>query len=164
MVIFCWFNFNSLVTNTGYLCEASAYQLERMLGLKMVPVTRLVYLSAPSFNYKRTTRNNCSNENKPLPPKLGSLQLFAENFLEAQAFFRSGTETFSTELVEDKRFLFEFQKLVILDYIIRNTDRGMDNWLLKRQIIPVPLVKIIAIDHGLSFPQRHPSQCRSFPY
>ena len=25
----------------------------------------------------------------------------------------------------------EFERLVILDYIIRNTDRGNDNWLLK---------------------------------
>ena len=25
----------------------------------------------------------------------------------------------------------EFERLVVLDYIIRNTDRGNDNWLLK---------------------------------
>ena len=30
-----------------------------------------------------------------------------------------------------KQFQFQFEKLVILDYIIRNTDRGNDNWLLK---------------------------------
>lgn len=28
-------------------------------------------------------------------------------------------------------FQFEFEKLVVLDYIIRNTDRGNDNWLIK---------------------------------
>ena len=30
-----------------------------------------------------------------------------------------------------KQFQFQFEKLVILDYIIRNTDRGNDNWLIK---------------------------------
>ncbi len=28
-------------------------------------------------------------------------------------------------------FQFKFERLVILDYIIRNTDRGNDNWLIK---------------------------------
>lgn len=30
-----------------------------------------------------------------------------------------------------KSFQLQFEKLVILDYIIRNTDRGNDNWLIK---------------------------------
>ena len=30
-------------------------------------------------------------------------------------------------------FLVKFQKLVILDFIIRNTDRGNDNWLIKAE-------------------------------
>jgi hypothetical protein len=28
-------------------------------------------------------------------------------------------------------FQFKFERLVVLDYIIRNTDRGNDNWLIK---------------------------------
>jgi hypothetical protein len=28
-------------------------------------------------------------------------------------------------------FQLEFEKMVILDYLIRNTDRGNDNWLIK---------------------------------
>lgn len=28
-------------------------------------------------------------------------------------------------------FQFQFEKLVVLDYIIRNTDRGNDNWLIR---------------------------------
>lgn len=30
-----------------------------------------------------------------------------------------------------QKFQLQFEKLVILDYIIRNTDRGNDNWLIK---------------------------------
>lgn len=29
------------------------------------------------------------------------------------------------------RFQLQFERLVVLDYIIRNTDRGNDNWLIK---------------------------------
>lgn len=131
----------------------------------MVPVTELVYLSSTRFNYKRKTRNAClEQEQHRLPAKLGSLQLFAEDYQDAETFLRTSTDQLHSDLTQDRAFLFEFQKLVILDYIIRNTDRGMDNWLVKRQKSPVPLVKIVAIDHGLAFPYRHPSQCRSFPY
>lgn len=30
-----------------------------------------------------------------------------------------------------KQFQLQFERIVILDYIIRNTDRGNDNWLIK---------------------------------
>lgn len=33
--------------------------------------------------------------------------------------------------VERKRFLVLFQKMCVLDYVIRNTDRTMDNWLIR---------------------------------
>lgn len=29
------------------------------------------------------------------------------------------------------RFQLQFERLVVLDYIIRNTDRGNDNWLIR---------------------------------
>ena len=41
---------------------------------------------------------------------------------------------FETEPLPDpasKDFQQKFERLVILDYIIRNTDRGNDNWLIK---------------------------------
>ena len=31
----------------------------------------------------------------------------------------------------ERPFQLQFERLVILDYIIRNTDRGNDNWLVK---------------------------------
>lgn len=30
-----------------------------------------------------------------------------------------------------QKFQIQFERLVVLDYIIRNTDRGNDNWLIK---------------------------------
>lgn len=33
--------------------------------------------------------------------------------------------------LERKRFLVLFQKMCVLDYVIRNTDRNMDNWLIR---------------------------------
>jgi len=60
----------------------------------------------------------------------------------------------------------QFERVVILDYIIRNTDRTSENWLIKAKDLDglVPEVKIIAIDHGLAFPFKHPDQWRSYPY
>jgi hypothetical protein len=31
----------------------------------------------------------------------------------------------------DEEFQLKFERLVVLDFIIRNTDRGNDNWLIK---------------------------------
>ncbi len=30
----------------------------------------------------------------------------------------------------EKKLQLQFERLVVLDYIIRNTDRGKDNWLI----------------------------------
>lgn len=41
-------------------------------------------------------------------------------------------------------FQLQFERLVVLDYIIRNTDRGNDNWLIKYEhpkIINSPTIK-----------------------
>lgn len=82
-----------------------------------------------------------------------------------------------------QEFQSQFERLVILDYIIRNTDRNNDNWLVKINKIDTsatdvdagviqawspkrqPLVKIAAIDNGLAFPFKHPDEwraCKSF--
>ena len=135
-----------------------------MLGLKIVPVTNLVYLSSPSINYKKKVRKQCVMENMQMPLKLGSLQLFADGCEEAKKFFNARILP-QEQLLVNICFLLEFQKMVILDYAIRNTDRGMDNWLITKQLdSPATTIKIIAIDHGLAFPFRHPSQFRSYPY
>nr|CAI1509714.1 hypothetical protein SEUBUCD650_0J01130 [Saccharomyces eubayanus] len=64
------------------------------------------------------------------------------------------------------QFRLELEKLIILDYIMRNTDRGLDNWMLK--LIKLPnnkwKIKLAAIDNGLAFPWKHPDEWRLYPY
>lgn len=65
-----------------------------------------------------------------LPPKVGSFQTFVEGYKDADFWLRK----FESEpLCEEqaKELQLKFEKLVILDYVIRNTDRGNDNWLIK---------------------------------
>lgn len=98
----------------------------------------------------------------------------------------------SESTVVKKLFQLEFEKMVCLDYVIRNTDRGLDNWMVKVDYVdavtdkpasPVsadlvnvtpdvklqtttrkPRVRIAAIDNGLAFPFKHPDSWRSYPY
>ncbi|CCK73525.1 1-phosphatidylinositol 4-kinase LSB6 NDAI_0G05420 [Naumovozyma dairenensis CBS 421] len=63
----------------------------------------------------------------------------------------------------------ELEKLIILDYIMRNTDRGLDNWMIK---VEPPgnenqenwSIELAAIDNGLCFPWKHPDEWRLYPY
>ncbi|KDN40610.1 hypothetical protein K437DRAFT_258600 [Tilletiaria anomala UBC 951] len=89
----------------------------------------------------------------------------------------------TTELMES--FRLELEKLVVLDYLMRNTDRGLDNamvsvWSTKPDLAsgaPAPgsggsgsqdsivrRMKIGAIDSSLSFPHSHPSGMREYPF
>lgn len=141
----CCFGRSCLVPNQGYLSEASAYMVDKMLGLGVVPKTRVVKLFSKTFNYsaidraKARTKRNVS-ERFPkvgkhfnrigLPPKVGSFQLFVENYEDASIWLRR-FEEFPPETEVKREFQIEFERLVILDYIIRNTDRGNDNWLIR---------------------------------
>jgi phosphatidylinositol 4-kinase type 2 len=71
----------------------------------------------------------------------------------------------------------QFERMIVLDYVTRNTDRGHENWLIKvekRADSTDPhwppdvdeRVRIAAIDNGLSFPFKHPDSwrtCMSLP-
>lgn len=86
-----------------------------------------------------------------------------------------------------QKFQLQFERLVVLDYIIRNTDRGNDNWLIKYEqpsivngntvsaqveltdtsdwnLVQLPEISIAAIDNGLAFPYKHPDSWRAYPY
>ena len=52
--------------------------------------------------------------------QLGSFQLFVEGYKDAEFYLRK-MEVEPLPAVTNKDFLFQFQKLVCLDYIIRNT-------------------------------------------
>lgn len=140
----CCFGRSCLVPNQGYLSEASAYAVDRKLNLGIVPKTRVVKLFSQTFNYsaidraKSRTKRNVS-ERFPkvgkhfnrigLPPKVGSFQLFVENYEDAAIWLRR-FEELPPETDVKREFQLQFERLVILDYIIRNTDRGNDNWLI----------------------------------
>ncbi|NXD06480.1 P4K2B kinase, partial [Nothocercus nigrocapillus] len=146
----CCFGRGCLVPNQGYLSEAGAYLVDDKLGLGVVPKT-----------------------------KVGSFQLFVEGYKEADYWLRK----FETDPLPEntrKEFQSQFERLVILDYVIRNTDRGNDNWLVRYEkqddgsdlsdkdiqwtVTKDPIIKIAAIDNGLAFPFKHPDEWRAYPF
>uniref|UniRef100_A0A0N5A3J4 Phosphatidylinositol 4-kinase type 2 n=1 Tax=Parastrongyloides trichosuri TaxID=131310 RepID=A0A0N5A3J4_PARTI len=148
----------------GYLSEAGASYIDQKLGLNVVPPTGVVALAAPTFNYgkidraKARTKQRISNrypqiakvfKRTGLPSKIGSLQVFVKGYEDAYIVLRKW-ESKEAELpdLSKKHFLLQFQKMTMLDYIIRNTDRGNDNWLVKT-ILPNKDEKIIENDHPI---------------
>ncbi|XP_047486633.1 phosphatidylinositol 4-kinase type 2-alpha-like isoform X1 [Penaeus chinensis] len=188
----CCFGRSCLVPNQGYLSEAGASLVDQKLQLNVVPKTRVVKLASETFNYTRIDREKSRakklvSERFPkvgrhfhrigLPPKVGSFQLFVEGFKDADYWLRR----FEAEPLGEttsRQFQLQFERLVILDYIIRNTDRGNDNWLIKYDkpelddqgdgedwsLVKPPEVKVAAIDNGLAFPFKHPDSWRAYPY
>ncbi|XP_067418662.1 phosphatidylinositol 4-kinase type 2-beta [Emydura macquarii macquarii] len=190
----CCFGRGCLVPNQGYLSEAGACLVDTKLGLGVVPKTKVVWLVSETFNYSAIDRAKSRGkkyalEKVPkvgkkfhrigLPPKVGSFQLFVEGYKEAEYWLRK----FETDPLPEntrKQFQSQFERLVVLDYVIRNTDRGNDNWLVRYekqddetdlsdkdiQWTPSkePVIKIAAIDNGLAFPFKHPDEWRAYPF
>lgn len=192
----CCFGRNCLIPNQGYLSEAGASLVDQKLGLNIVPKTKVVRLASETFNYTAFDRAKArskkfATERFPdtlgkhvkagLPPKLGSFQTFVDGYKDAEFHLRK-FEVESLPAITNKDFLIQFQKLVCLDYIIRNTDRGNDNWLIKyertpevdRQVageeggdwdyVDPPKIFVAAIDNGLAFPFKHPDSWRAYPF
>uniref|UniRef100_T1IIS3 Phosphatidylinositol 4-kinase type 2 n=1 Tax=Strigamia maritima TaxID=126957 RepID=T1IIS3_STRMM len=192
----CCFGRNCLVPNQGYLSEAGASLVDQKLQLNIVPKTKVVKLASETFNYlpldraKARAKKNVSGRFPTigrrfhrigLPPKVGSFQLFVTEYKDADFWLRR----FESEQLPEsaqKQFQFQFERLVVLDYITRNTDRGNDNWLIKYDkpevdsdratgpddwdvvTVKEPEIKISAIDNGLAFPFKHPDSWRAYPF
>uniref|UniRef100_A0A6M2DM22 Phosphatidylinositol 4-kinase type 2 n=1 Tax=Xenopsylla cheopis TaxID=163159 RepID=A0A6M2DM22_XENCH len=198
----CCFGRACLIPNQGYLSEAGASLVDAKLQLKVVPKTRVVRLVSETFNYPRIDRQKTRvkkaiTEQFPtmglrfnrigLPPKSGSFQIFVEGYKDADYWLRRFEQEPLPARLANK-FQLQFEKLVILDYIIRNTDRGNDNWLIKYEqpaivntssgtktrvelneatdwnLVQLPEISIAAIDNGLAFPFKHPDSWRAYPY
>ncbi|KFM74535.1 Phosphatidylinositol 4-kinase type 2-beta, partial [Stegodyphus mimosarum] len=184
----CCFGRSCLVPNQGYLSEAGASLVDQKLQLNIVPKTKVVYLTSETFNYSaldraksRTKKNMVQRFPRfplhfnriDLPPKVGSFQLFVDGYKDADYWLKKFE---SDPLPEDlqRQFQLQFERLVVLDYIIRNTDRGNDNWLIKYEKPDSSSldgltewkgeVKLAAIDNGLAFPFKHPDSWRAYPY
>ncbi|KAF8658260.1 hypothetical protein AX16_002036 [Volvariella volvacea WC 439] len=180
-----------LIPNLSYISEAAASLLDTRLNLHIVPPTQLVSLSSPAFFYDWIDRT-AAKKGKPLPEKIGSMQVFLHGYQDASEFLRKHpwpgraiADTFDDsnhrqanlstrvlnalkivcgrtgdpedvydEAEDDDRMLFdssesdiqrpfywsqalqqsfreELEKLVILDYLMLNTDRGADNYMIK---------------------------------
>ncbi|XP_060517840.1 phosphatidylinositol 4-kinase type 2-alpha isoform X2 [Cylas formicarius] len=197
----CCFGRSCLIPNQGYISEAAAYLVDAKLGLNIVPKTKVVKLVSETFNYLRIDRQKARvkraiMEQFPnvglrfnrigLPPKVGSFQLFVENYKDADYWLRRfEAEPLPPPLA--KTFQLQFERLVVLDYVIRNTDRGNDNWLIRYDqptiangntvsaqvdlndttdwnVVHMPDIRIAAIDNGLAFPYKHPDSWRAYPY
>nr|XP_048714855.1 phosphatidylinositol 4-kinase type 2-alpha [Caretta caretta] len=188
----CCFGRDCLVLNQGYLSEAGASLVDQKLELNIVPRTKVVYLASETFNYSAIDRvksrgKKLALEKVPkvgqrfnrigLPPKVGSFQLFVEGYKDADYWLRR----FEAEPLPEntnRQLLLQFERLVVLDYIIRNTDRGNDNWLIKYDcpldstsvrdsewvVVKEPIIKLAAIDNGLAFPLKHPDSWRAYPF
>lgn len=189
----CCFGRGCLLPNQGYLSEAAASLVDTKLGLGVVPKTKVVYLASDTFHYSAIDRAKSRGkkyalEKVPkvgrrfhrvgLPPKVGSFQLFVEGYREADYWLRR----FEAEPLPEnirKQLQSQFERLVVLDYVIRNTDRGNDNWLIKyekpgqgegQKDAEWPgnssdsRIKIAAIDNGLAFPFKHPDEWRAYPF
>uniref|UniRef100_A0A8C2CSG7 Phosphatidylinositol 4-kinase type 2 n=1 Tax=Cyprinus carpio TaxID=7962 RepID=A0A8C2CSG7_CYPCA len=188
----CFFGRDCLVLNQGYLSEAGASLVDQKLELNIVPRTKVVYLASETFNYSAIDRvksrgKRLALEKVPkvgqrfhrigLPPKVGSFQLFVEGYKDADFWLRR----FEAEPLPEntnRQLLLQFERLVVLDYIIRNTDRGNDNWLIKYDcpmdtssnrdsdwvVVKDPIIKLAAIDNGLAFPLKHPDSWRAYPF
>ena len=191
----CCFGRSCLTPNLGYVSEASASVLDRHLGLGVVPRTEIIALSSPSFAYSYLDKRSSPIR---LPEKIGSFQLFMHDYTTASTFLRQGPQMLTEgRLPRDRAtggldnslqrsFQDQFERMIILDYIMRNTDRGLDNWMIKvfetedeedsagttstdkrdDDIVMVghPRISVAAIDNGLSFPFKHPDEWRIYNF
>ncbi|KAM8879292.1 phosphatidylinositol 4-kinase type 2-beta isoform 1-T1 [Spinachia spinachia] len=187
----CCFGRGCLLPNQGYLSEAAASLVDTKLALGVVPITKVVNLASETFHYSAIDRAKSKGkkyalEKVPkvgrrfhrvgLPPKVGSFQLFVEGYREADHWLRRFEAESLPENIR-KQLQSQFERLVVLDYVIRNTDRGNDNWLIKyekpgggQKDAEWPenssdsCIKIAAIDNGLAFPFKHPDEWRAYPF
>lgn len=156
----CCFGRSCLIPNQGYMSEAGASLVDEKLGLNIVPRTKVVRLASSTFNYNAYDRAKARSkrlvtERFPdtigkhvragLPPKIGSFQLFVDGYKDAEYYLKK-FETAQPPAEALKDFQLNFEKLVVLDYIIRNTDRGNDNWLVKYETAPI-LEETTCVDH-----------------
>lgn len=187
------------MADVGYISEAGASVVDRFFGLFIVPRTEVIELGAASLNYPIWTRWEAnrrlkdptrSKDQSAFPEKIGSLQLYVGGYRSAKDVLGE----ISAMSVCPKSLIVavqkEFEKLVVLDWVIRNTDRGLDNFLMRldwreeideggeemgfaygplevkgapRKLL-IPTVKLAAIDNGLAFPYKHPDNWRGYPY
>ncbi|XP_030060595.1 phosphatidylinositol 4-kinase type 2-alpha [Microcaecilia unicolor] len=137
----------------------------------------LVVRFKPAYGTGQYRQDSAFVWESPILVQVGSFQLFVEGYKDADYWLRR----FEAEPLPEntnRQLQLQFERLVVLDYIIRNTDRGNDNWLIKYDypmdstsaqdtgwvVVKEPIIKIAAIDNGLAFPLKHPDSWRAYPF
>jgi hypothetical protein len=132
-----------LIPNLGYISEAAASVVDQMLRLDIVPKTYIVHLASPTFSYSYLDKQSARRNGGQYPEKIGSFQLFVNGYMDASKFLREGpamlrdgrlprdAQTGGLSQSLQSMFQDQFERMVVLDYLIRNTDRGLDNWLVR---------------------------------
>ena len=106
------------------MSEAGASLVDQKLGLNVVPKTKVIKLASEAFNYLRIDREKSKakkvvNEHFPkvgrkfnrlgLPPKIGSFQVFVENYKDADFHLRRfETDPLDTDTASSFQVLFIF--------------------------------------------------------
>lgn len=140
----------------AYKSEVAASTVSRKLKLYNVPITKIINLSHPIFNYSGEDRKMNS-----LPPKTGSLQMFVKEKCESAEqslkinriwclFPKLAAWIYSFKNSEARKLSNEeVEKMDILDFFNGNLDRHFGNWLVGESNT------IYCIDNGFAFPDKH---------
>lgn len=97
------------------------------------PAARFNRMSLPPKVCAVANHSDLLNErhNVISSPQKGSFQVFVNGFKDADYWLRRFEQQEPLPPKLSYNFQLQFERLVVLDYIIRNTDRGNDNWLIK---------------------------------
>ncbi|KRY33611.1 Phosphatidylinositol 4-kinase type 2-beta [Trichinella spiralis] len=162
-----------ILANQAYLSEVGASIVDEYLDLKIVPKTKVAYLASPTFNYSSAEKRKAEQQRERisgvnLPDKVGSLQCVVEGFQPCTFWLK---EFASKKLLDDKlqyELQLLFERVIILDYIIRNTNRTAENLLISyndtRRGDENYAINMAAVDNRYAFPYRHPRRRRPYTY
>ncbi|KAL1243611.1 Phosphatidylinositol 4-kinase type 2-alpha [Trichinella spiralis] len=162
-----------ILANQAYLSEVGASIVDECLDLKIVPKTKVAYLASPTFNYSSAEKRKAEQQREHisgvnLPDKVGSLQCVVEGFQPCTFWLKvfASKKLLDDELKYELQLLFE--RVIILDYIIRNTNRTAENLLISyndtRKGDENYAVNMAAVDNRYAFPYRHPRRRRPYTY
>ncbi|KRY47965.1 Phosphatidylinositol 4-kinase type 2-beta [Trichinella britovi] len=162
-----------ILANQAYLSEVGASIVDEYLDLKIVPKTKVAYLASPTFNYSSAEKRKAEQQRERisgvnLPDKVGSLQCVVEGFQPCTFWLKE----FASKKLLDNKLQYElqllFERVIILDYIIRNTNRTAENLLISyndtRRGNENYAINMAAVDNRYAFPYRHPRRRRPYTY
>ncbi len=152
------------MSGEGYKAEEASSRISEGLDLPTVPFTRITRFTHPDFYYSTEDRTSGT-----LPEKEGSLQTFIQESQTAEVSlsisnnsrFRPRLYQWLLSLPPWTNFLKarvsqeEFERFVVIDFIIGNLDRHFANWMINNKD------EIKAIDNGYAMPHKHTESRRT---